>query len=163
MDAHVARTRASAPAWVLRAYWKSAQALWNSSWSSCASVRTTRRLNASPITRAFARGFCKRHHVVAAALRRAMESGWVRSRRRRTRARAPCPCGPPLMIRVRRGTGDRCAAAPGTFCDGNGRNTLLRLHPLSALAAGHLVTREGLKSRRNTVPLDNPCSRVRES
>ena len=50
--ARTTRTSASAPALVLSANWNGAHARWNSVLSCCASVRATRRRNASPITSA---------------------------------------------------------------------------------------------------------------
>ena len=50
--ARTTRTSASAPALVLSANWNGAHARWDSVLSCCASVRATRRRNASPITSA---------------------------------------------------------------------------------------------------------------
>ena len=50
--ARTTRTSASAPALVLSANWNGAHARWNSVLSCCASVRATRRRDASPITSA---------------------------------------------------------------------------------------------------------------
>ena len=64
----------------------------------------------------------------------------------------PCPSGPLLPSRVRRGAGDPCAAAPGTspFCHAQLWPPQPNLHPRSALAVGHLATREKPVSRRSS-------------